>query len=142
MDAPHVEISKRLRAVDSARDLDPWPFGCDPWSRIVSSGVSREQSLKPPTPEQLSLTIEISSAILAFVVVVVHLVREHFMNKPKTDPMTILARAAGLAILPQALIIMAATFHPAFLCTVQGLRVFFMLSGLSLFYVCLKSVTS
>jgi len=56
--------------------------------------------------------------------------------------MTILARAAGLAILPQALVIMFATFDPTLLCSVQGLRVFFMLSGLSLFYVCLKSVTS
>lgn len=46
--------------------------------------------------------------------------------------MTILARAAGMAILPQALMIICATFDPTLLCTVQGLRVFLMLSGVSL----------
>jgi len=81
---------------------------------------------------------------LAFGVAVFHFIWDHVKRKvrARTEPMTILARAAGLAILPQALIIMAATFNPSLLCKVQGLRVFFMLSGLSLFYVCLKSVTS
>jgi hypothetical protein len=37
---------------------------------------------------------------------------------------------------------MVATFDPSLLCTIPGLRLFFMLSGLSLFYVSLKSVTS
>jgi hypothetical protein len=93
------------------------------------------------SPKDISLSLEIASAVLAFLVAVFHLIRDH-KNKTATDPMTILARAAGLAILPQALIIMFATFYPDLLCTVQGLRVFFMLSGLSLLYVCVKSVTS
>jgi hypothetical protein len=97
--------------------------------------------LRLPTAEEISLSVEISSAILAFLVAVFHLVRDH-MKRTNTDPMTILARAAGLAILPQAVIIMLATFDPPLLCTVQGLRVFFMLGGLSLLYVCLRSVTS
>lgn len=56
--------------------------------------------------------------------------------------MTILARAAGVAILPQALVFMSATFDPTLLCTIQGLRVFFMISGVALLYICFKSVTS
>ena len=94
-----------------------------------------------PSAEQIGQYVEISSAILALVVAVFHIVRD-CRQKTTTDPMTILARAAGMAILPQALIIMSATFDPSLLCTVQGLRVFFMLSGLSLLYVCLRSVTS
>ena len=94
-----------------------------------------------PSPERLGEYLEIASAILALVVAVFHVLRD-LRQKTTTDPMTILARAAGLAILPQALIIMSATFDPTLLCTVHGLRVFFMLSGLSLLYVCLKSVKS
>jgi hypothetical protein len=56
--------------------------------------------------------------------------------------MTILARAAGLAILPQALLIILGVFCPSLLCTVTGLRPFIMLGGLSLLYVCFKSVRS
>jgi hypothetical protein len=93
------------------------------------------------TPETISLYVEIASFVLAFLVVAFHIVRD-LKNKTKTDPMTILARAAGLAILPQALVIMASTFDADLLCKAQGLRVFFMLSGVSLLYVCLKSVTS
>jgi hypothetical protein len=55
--------------------------------------------------------------------------------------MTILARAAGLAILPQALLIMDATFDPSVLCRVEGLRLFFMPIGVSLLYVGVKAVT-
>jgi hypothetical protein len=54
----------------------------------------------------------------------------------------ILARAASLAILPQELVIVSATFHPALLSYLQGLRLLFMISGLSLLYICAKGVTS
>ena len=91
-------------------------------------------------PEQIGQYLEISSAILALGVTAFHVIRDR-VRKTSTDPMTILATAAGMAILPQALIIMSATFDPSLLCTVQGLRVFFMISGISLLYVCLRSVT-
>ena len=97
--------------------------------------------MKWPTADEIGVYLEISSAILAFFVAAFHLIRDH-RAKTTTDPMTVLARAGGLAILPQALIIMFGTFNPYLLCTVQGLRVFFMLSGLSLLYVCYRSVTS
>lgn len=92
-------------------------------------------------PERLSVALEIASALLACVVCVFHIIRDH-RSKQHTDPITVLARAAGLGILPQALLIVSATFYPNLLCEVAGLRVFFMLSGLSLFYVCFRSVTS
>ena len=97
--------------------------------------------MNSPSAENLSVALEIASAVLALVVAVFHFVRDH-RNETTTNPITILARAAGLAILPQALLIMFATFNPSLLCAVQGLRVFFMLSGLSLLYVCIRSVTS
>jgi hypothetical protein len=58
--------------------------------------------LKWPAMEELGVYLEISSAMLAFLVAAFHLIRDH-RTKTSTDPMTILARAAGLAILPQAL---------------------------------------
>ena len=91
--------------------------------------------------DQVGVYLEIASAILALVVVIYHLVRDH-KTKTDTPGMTVLARAAGLAILPQGILIMVATSDPSLLCTIPGLRLFFMLSGLSLFYVSLKSVTS
>jgi len=99
--------------------------------------------LRQLKPEDISHGLEVSSALLALLVVLFHLYTDH-RAKPKThtDPMTILARAAGLAILPQALVIMYATFDPSVLCRVEGLRLFFMLSGISLLYVCVKAVTS
>jgi hypothetical protein len=96
-------------------------------------------SWRPLTPEQLSVLLEIASAVLAGAVVLFHLAKKTLRG---TNAITILARAAGLAILPQALLIMYATFDPTVLCGVQGLRVFYMLSGLSLVYVCVRSVTS
>jgi len=96
-------------------------------------------SLDVPTPDELSVLLEIASSVLAAVVVLFHLAKKSLRS---TNAITILARAAGLAILPQSLFIMYATFDPSLLCGVQGLRVFFMLSGLSLLYVCVRSVTS
>jgi peptidoglycan/LPS O-acetylase OafA/YrhL len=98
-------------------------------------------ALKPLGWDELGVGLEISSAVLALAVAIYHFVQGHRSGRSR-NPMTILARAAGLAILPQALIIMYATFDPSVLCHIQGLRVFFMLSGLSLVYVCIKGVTS
>ena len=56
--------------------------------------------------------------------------------------MTVLARAAGLAILPQGLLIAYATLDPSVLCNTPGLRLFFMLSGICIVYICVKAVRS
>ena len=112
---------------------------CRPRNYTVEFG-EKVRFLKP-SPDQIGQYVEISSAILAFLVTVFHVLRD-YRQKTKTDPLTILTRAAGMAILPQAMIIMAGTFDPTLLCTVQGLRVFFMLGGLALLYICVRSVTS
>ena len=61
--------------------------------------------------DEIGVYLEIASAILAFLVAAYHLIRDH-RTKTTTDPMTILARAAGLAILPQSLIIMFWNIQP------------------------------
>jgi hypothetical protein len=56
--------------------------------------------LRWPGADEIGIYLEISSAMLAFLVAAFHLIRDH-KTKTSTDPMTILARAAGLAILPK-----------------------------------------
>ena len=82
-----------------------------------------------------------TSVVLVGAVVLWHFFKGH-RSGAAADPITILARAAGFAILPYALVIIYGAFDPTVLCTVPGLRVFVMVGGLSLIYVCLKSLSS
>jgi len=93
------------------------------------------------SPEKIGVYLELTSVVLVAAVVLWHFLKGH-RNGTSADPITILARAAGFAILPYALVIIYGAFDPTVLCTVPGLRVFVMVGGLSLVYVCFKSLTS